>query len=115
MTSVEGQVVGATSPKRRTKLVVCGILLVAMFLDWARPPQQQISVPLYEALVIRGYRSTIRPVTSLITRCRFKPSCSQYSSEAVQKYGLPKGAWLTAKRLARDMPWVPLGTPDPIP
>ncbi len=37
--------------------------------------------------------------------CRFYPSCSQYGYEAIEKYGLPKGAWLTLKRLSRCHPF----------
>jgi hypothetical protein len=37
--------------------------------------------------------------------CRFTPSCSQYSHEAIARYGLLKGGWMTAKRLARCHPW----------
>jgi uncharacterized protein len=101
--------------KGRTRRLIVLVLVVATLVDWTRAPEQQISVPLYEALVIRGYRTVVRPLTSLVTRCRFKPSCSQYSSEAVRKYGLPKGIWLTLKRFGRDMPWVPFGTSDPVP
>lgn len=41
--------------------------------------------------------------------CRFVPSCSQYSCEAVNKYGIIKGSWLTLKRLARCHPLNPGG------
>lgn len=105
----------AGSRKRRVKLGVVLVLLVASLLDWSRPPERQVSVVVYEWLVIKGYRTTMRPFTSLVTSCRMQPTCSQYSSEAVHKHGLPKGVWLTAKRLGRDMPWVKFGTKDPVP
>lgn len=101
--------------ERRIKRVIILLLVVGAAIDWTRPPQQQLSVPIYEWVVIRGYRATIRPATSLVTRCHFRPSCSQYSSEAVHKYGLPNGVWLTLKRLFRDMPWIVPGKPDPVP
>lgn len=101
--------------KRRIKVAVLTGLLVATLVDWSRPPERQISVSLYEFVVIRGYRATFRHLTSGFIRCRMKPTCSQYSSEAVRKYGLPKGIWLTLMRFGRDMPWVPFGTPDPVP
>ena len=46
--------------------------------------------------------------------CRHTPTCSHYARQAVQKYGVLKGGWLAAKRLARCRP---LGTRgyDPIP
>lgn len=37
--------------------------------------------------------------------CRFSPTCSQYTYEAVKKYGSVKGSWLGAKRIIRCNPW----------
>lgn len=104
-----------TLRKRRIKLAVVLVVLLLSVLDWSRPPERQISVTLYEWLVIRTYRATLRPLSSWAVKCRFKPTCSQYSLEAVHKYGLPKGVWLTLKRFGRDMPWVKPGTSDPVP
>ncbi len=36
--------------------------------------------------------------------CRFTPTCSQYGIEAMKRYGLIKGAWLTLKRISRCHP-----------
>ena len=63
-------------------------------------------------LIVRGYQLLIRPV--LPPSCRFSPSCSQYSLEAISKYGAIKGFWLTIKRLMRCNPWNPGGY-DPVP
>lgn len=63
-------------------------------------------------LPIRGYQKFISP--ALPPNCRFTPSCSQYALEAVAKYGVLKGGWLAARRLARCHPWHPGGY-DPIP
>ncbi|HBK52633.1 MAG TPA: membrane protein insertion efficiency factor YidD [Syntrophomonas wolfei] len=46
--------------------------------------------------------------------CRFYPSCSNYSIQALKKYGIVKGGWLTVKRLARCHPYNPGGY-DPVP
>jgi hypothetical protein len=46
--------------------------------------------------------------------CRFHPTCSEYGYEALGKYGLFKGSWLTTKRLLRCNPWSQ-GGHDPVP
>jgi putative membrane protein insertion efficiency factor len=46
--------------------------------------------------------------------CRFYPSCSNYSIQAIAKYGLIKGGWLTAKRILKCHPFHPGGY-DPVP
>lgn len=46
--------------------------------------------------------------------CRFTPSCSNYTLQAIEKYGLVKGSWMGAKRIARCNPFHP-GGDDPVP
>jgi uncharacterized protein len=53
--------------------------------------------------LIKGYRYGIRPM--LGQRCRFYPSCSEYTLEAVQTHGAAKGAFLGAKRIIKCHPW----------
>jgi putative membrane protein insertion efficiency factor len=63
-------------------------------------------------LPIRGYQKFISP--ALPPSCRFSPSCSQYTLEAVSKYGALKGLWLGLRRLIRCHPFNPGGY-DPVP
>lgn len=46
--------------------------------------------------------------------CRFTPTCSEYTKQAVEKYGIRKGGWLGIKRICRCHPWSDGGY-DPVP
>ena len=46
--------------------------------------------------------------------CRFSPTCSQYALEAVKKFGVLHGSYLSFRRILRCHPWHPGGF-DPIP
>lgn len=63
-------------------------------------------------LSIRGYQRFLSPF--LGRNCRFHPTCSQYTLEAVERFGLVRGAWLGVKRIVRCGPWHPGGY-DPVP
>lgn len=63
-------------------------------------------------LPVKTYQYLIRPL--LPNACRFTPSCSQYATEAIQKYGAIKGLWLGLKRILRCHPWGGHGY-DPVP
>jgi hypothetical protein len=107
--------IALTSKRRIRLLIAAGILATGAICDWTRPPRQQISVALYQRIVIGGYRVVLKPLSDRFLRCRFEPTCSTYSEEAVNVHGFPKGLWLTTARLFRCMPWVPSGTRDPVP
>ncbi|WP_306352820.1 membrane protein insertion efficiency factor YidD [Flavobacterium sp. '19STA2R22 D10 B1'] len=63
-------------------------------------------------LLIRFYQGAISPYTP--AACRYTPTCSHYSAEALQKHGLFKGGWLAIKRIASCHPWGGSGY-DPVP
>ncbi|MGQ9502172.1 MAG: membrane protein insertion efficiency factor YidD [Anaerolineae bacterium] len=62
--------------------------------------------------LIRLYQRFISPC--LPPSCRFEPSCSQYGYQAIERYGVLRGGWLTLKRIARCHPFHPGGY-DPVP
>ncbi len=70
-------------------------------------------VPTVIALtLLSGYRWLISPM--LGPSCRFEPTCSRYAMEAIERFGVLRGTWLTIHRLIRCHPWCEGGY-DPVP
>lgn len=63
-------------------------------------------------LVFKIYRVLVSPLLGDV--CRFSPSCSHYSEEAIKNYGIFRGAMLSFKRILRCHPWCEGGF-DPVP
>ena len=63
--------------------------------------QQILSYPFI--ILIRFYKLVVSPW--LGPKCRFTPSCSSYSIEALQKYGIIKGGWMAIRRISSCHPW----------
>ena len=63
--------------------------------------------------LIQLYRRNISPNTP--PSCRFRPTCSQYAYEAINKYGAIKGGFLALKRLLRCHPFSKADPYDPVP
>ncbi len=61
---------------------------------------------------IRFYKRFISP--GLPSACRFEPTCSVYTYQAIEKYGVFKGGWMGIKRISRCHPFNPGGY-DPVP
>ena len=54
-------------------------------------------------VMVRFYQRAVSPL--LGSNCRFSPSCSQYTIEAIEKYGAIRGIWKGVKRIARCHPF----------
>jgi putative membrane protein insertion efficiency factor len=100
--------------RRRLKASIVALgLLLALGLDLARSPHDQLSARFLLG-AIHVYQATLSPrLGSLGVRCRFKPSCSHYAEGAIRKYGAWTGTWKAAWRVLRCGPWTPAGTVDP--
>jgi putative membrane protein insertion efficiency factor len=71
---------------------------------------QIITMPF--VLLVRLYQVALSPLLPSV--CRYTPSCSQYTIEALQKRGLIVGGWLSIKRIVSCNPWGGRGY-DPVP
>lgn len=54
-------------------------------------------------LIIRIYQKMISPI--LPNACRYTPTCSEYSVQAIKKYGAWRGGWKALKRISSCHPW----------
>jgi uncharacterized protein len=63
-------------------------------------------------LLVRGYQRVLSPLKP--PTCRFLPTCSSYTIEALQRHGVVKGGWFATKRICRCHPWGGHGY-DPVP
>jgi len=70
------------------------------------------------SLATRGARAVVigyqRAFAWRASPCRYVPTCSTYTLEAIESYGAVKGLWLGARRVARCHPWGGQGW-DPVP
>lgn len=102
--------------RRRRRLKVWIVLLglvLALGLDLARAPRDQLSARFLLG-AIHLYQATLSPLLGKSgVRCRFQPTCSHYGEGAIRKYGAWTGSRKAFWRILRCGPWTPAGTVDP--
>jgi putative membrane protein insertion efficiency factor len=98
----------------RTWLAALTCLFVLALLDTCRAPADQVTARIY-ICGVRVYQACGRPLLKGRVRCRYHPTCSEYSIEAVRKHGLRRGLVLSCKRIGSCQGDVSPGTPDPVP
>jgi len=62
--------------------------------------------------LIRLYQRTLSRV--LPPTCRFTPTCSEYAAQAIERFGVIKGGWMSVRRICRCHPFSS-GGDDPVP
>ena len=65
-------------------------------------------------VLVRVYQICISPIIGGRAACRFVPTCSEYTRQAIQKYGFIRGIKMGAGRIARCRPGGGCGY-DPVP
>ncbi len=97
-------------------IIIASVILVStlLFLDTKRKPEKQATSAAY-IYFVEIYQANISPLMADYVNCRYIPTCSDYSIEAVQKHGFPEGVKLSVKRISSCQPDVPKGTHDPVP
>ncbi len=73
--------------------------------EWLRPRTAVLAL-------IGVYQKLVSP--RLGTNCRYRPTCSAYTAEAVSKYGVLSGCWMGMRRISRCHPFHEGGW-DPVP
>ena len=88
------------------------IVVIAIALDLRRPAPDQLAT--HAAVgAIHLYQATLSPLYARMgARCRFTLTCSHYGEAVIGKFGVFRGGWMAAKRVARCNPWTPAGSVD---
>ena len=76
------------------------------------PPERTATVKVALA-VLRIYKVYVSPWFA--GSCRFEPTCSRYAYEAIERFGVMRGAWMGVRRLARCQPLSRKFGYDPVP
>ncbi len=78
------------------------------FMDFISKGLAEVAV-----VLIRGYQLILSPW--LGRQCRFHPTCSEYSTQALREWGVIRGSWLALRRILRCQPWTKSFGEDPVP
>ena len=78
----------------------------------AQPALYRLSSLIF-IFVIRLYQRLLSPIMG--HSCRFSPTCSHYTIQAIQKHGTLRGGYLAIRRILRCHPWGGPGGVDPVP
>lgn len=97
-----------------TYLAALALVVLLAIADTYRSPANQITGQLYISAV-HFYQALGRPLLEGRIRCRYTPTCSEYSIEAVREHGIRQGLVLSVSRLQSCTNAVPMGTVDPVP
>jgi putative membrane protein insertion efficiency factor len=76
----------------------------------APAPSAAVNAALFAIRFYKSYLSFL-----FAGNCRFEPTCSNYTYEAIQRFGVARGTWLGIKRLARCQPFSRKFGHDPVP
>ena len=83
-----------------------------MIIGTFSPPSQPSWFARLALGAVRCYQRCLSPLTP--PSCRYTPTCSEYTAQAIMRYGALRGVWMGLKRIVRCNPWTPGGY-DPVP
>jgi len=95
-------------------LAALAATIAVLGADTLREPQKQWTARAYVS-AIHLYQQRLSARLGARVKCRFEPTCSHYSEEAIKRYGIGRGLKMTASRLWRCRNDVTPGTRDPVP
>lgn len=98
------------------KRILAGVLFAGLlaFADTLRSPENQLTGSAYIGFV-HLYQGYGRPMLEGVVACRYRPTCSDYSIEAVERFGIWRGLYMTVGRLASCTDEVPMSSVDEVP
>lgn len=94
----------ARRPRRGQRIALAVALYLAV--ESLLPAAAQPSAWVLRGL-IAGYRATLSKPMGRVVTCKFRPTCSQYGLESIEKHGTVVGFVRTVARLCRCSPWGP--------